>query len=126
MSRSVYFITHADVRIDPAVPVPRWGLSARGRARHEAFCTRALAAGITAVYSSDEQKAIDGAAILARAVSVPQVVVAADRSSGDIAIVAHGDRRHDQPGGNGGNYLTFARDGWTLLHGWRDIAAETP
>jgi hypothetical protein len=80
MSRAVYFITHADVRIDPAVPVPRWGLSARGRARHEVFCTRALVAGITA----------------------------------------------DQPGRNGGNYLAFARDGWALLHGWRDIAAEPP
>jgi len=29
----VYFVTHPDVEIDPAVPVPQWPLSARGRAR---------------------------------------------------------------------------------------------
>ena len=32
----VYFITHPDVLIDPAVPVPEWPLSPRGRARMQA------------------------------------------------------------------------------------------
>ena len=30
---SVFFITHPEVVIDPAVPVPRWHLSDRGIAR---------------------------------------------------------------------------------------------
>jgi hypothetical protein len=30
MSRIVWIITHADVVIDPSVPVPDWGLNARG------------------------------------------------------------------------------------------------
>jgi broad specificity phosphatase PhoE len=63
----VLFITHGDVIRDPAVPVPRWGLSAQGRARHIAFNTSPAVAGVTAIHCSDEQKAIDGAAILAEA-----------------------------------------------------------
>jgi hypothetical protein len=37
MSRLVWIITHADVVIDPAVPVPDWGLNPRGAARHAAL-----------------------------------------------------------------------------------------
>jgi hypothetical protein len=32
-TRTVYFITHPDVLIDPSVPVPEWPLSPRGRDR---------------------------------------------------------------------------------------------
>jgi hypothetical protein len=31
--RRFVFVTHPDVAIDPAVPVPRWPLSPRGRER---------------------------------------------------------------------------------------------
>ena len=30
---TVYFITHPDVVMDPSVPIQRWPLSERGRAR---------------------------------------------------------------------------------------------
>ncbi len=33
----ILFVTHPEVVIDPAVPVPRWPLSAKGRARMEAL-----------------------------------------------------------------------------------------
>ncbi len=33
MTRTIWFVTHPDVLIDPAVPVPDWPLSARGVAR---------------------------------------------------------------------------------------------
>lgn len=62
----VHFITHPDVAIDPAVPVPDWPLSARGMARMRAALGAAdWVAGIGAVHCSTERKAIDGAAILA-------------------------------------------------------------
>lgn len=61
----IYFITHPDVVKSPDVPVPRWPLSARGRERMTAMLARPWVAGIGAVYCSDEQKALDGAAILA-------------------------------------------------------------
>lgn len=63
--QAVYFITHPDVLIDPAVPVEDWPLSPRGCER----MTQALAlpwiGGLRAVWCSTERKARDGAAILA-------------------------------------------------------------
>ena len=73
--RSVLFITHAEVAIDPAVPVQRWGLSERGRARHAAFNGHPATAGVRAIYCSAEQKAREGAEILARHHGVPVQVV---------------------------------------------------
>ena len=75
MSRTVLFITHADVGKDPAVPVPRWPLSEAGRARHLAFNASAAARAVTAIYCSGEQKAIDGAEILTQAAGAPVAVV---------------------------------------------------
>ena len=65
MSRRLLFITHADVLIDPDVPGERWPLNDRGRARHAAFSASEAVARVTSVYASVEQKAQDGAAILA-------------------------------------------------------------
>lgn len=61
--RRLYYITHADVVIDPDVPVPEWRLSARGKARHEDFARRCPP--VSSVFSSMERKAREGAAILA-------------------------------------------------------------
>jgi broad specificity phosphatase PhoE len=81
----IYYISHPDVVKDPAVPVPRWPLSERGRARMTAMLARPWVAGIGAVYCSDEQKALDGAAILAGHLGLSPVVVPelgeVDRSS---------------------------------------------
>lgn len=73
--RRVYFVTHPDVLIDPAVPVPRWPLSPRGRERMQRLLAAPWVAELVAVFSSDEQKAVDGAAILAghRGLSFAQV-----------------------------------------------------
>ena len=64
MSR-LFFITHAEVDIDPAVPVPEWGLSETGAARHAGFAKRAPE--FCAIWSSTERKAREGAAFLADA-----------------------------------------------------------
>lgn len=63
--RTVFFITHPDVEIDPAVPVPLWPLSARGRARMQATLDRPWVRRIRAIHCSTERKAIDAATILA-------------------------------------------------------------
>lgn len=62
----IVFITHAEVEIDPEVPVTQWGLSDKGRIRHEAFNPFLTELGIAEIHCSAEQKAIDGAAIAAR------------------------------------------------------------
>lgn len=65
MSRRVYVITHPDVVVDPSIPVPRWPLSPRGLERMRKLLERAWVREVGAVWSSDEQKAIDGAVVLA-------------------------------------------------------------
>jgi broad specificity phosphatase PhoE len=71
MSRLVYFVTHPDVVIDPAVPVPRWPLSERGVARMRRLLREPWIAQLEAIYCSTEQKAIDGAAIVSEATGLP-------------------------------------------------------
>ena len=193
MTRRVLFITHAEVVIDPDIPVPDWPLSARGRARHAAFNRTPAIRGLSAIHCSLERKALDAAAILASATGLTPVttlalhendrsatgyrpraefealanrffaepttsvlgweraidararivacvaaILAADRSAGDIAVVAHGgvgalllshllrapiSRRFDQPGTGGGNWFAFDAQSRGVIHGWRDISA---
>jgi len=63
------FISHPEVVIDPATPVPRWHLAPRGIER-----IRALAPalpGLGSVWASTETKAIEAAGILAAAHGLP-------------------------------------------------------
>jgi broad specificity phosphatase PhoE len=69
----IYFITHPDVLIDPAIPVTEWGLSPRGRERMHAMLAQPWVAGLKAVWCSTERKAIDGAALIGVAIgTVPR------------------------------------------------------
>ena len=60
-----YFITHPNVVVSRDVPVPRWPLSELGRQRMRAGLHQPWVKDIKAIYCSTEQKAIDGARILA-------------------------------------------------------------
>jgi broad specificity phosphatase PhoE len=62
---TVRYITHAEVVVEPAVPVPQWGLSERGRARVVAMLAQPWVSGLTRVVSSGETKALETAGILA-------------------------------------------------------------
>jgi broad specificity phosphatase PhoE len=62
---TAFFITHPDVEIDPAIPVPDWPLSAKGRARVQAALARPWVRSIRTIHSSTERKAVDAATILA-------------------------------------------------------------
>ena len=70
MARHVHFITHPDVLIDPAVPVPDWPLSERGRTRMQAVLGQPWAPRLRSLFCSTERKARDGAAILAEALGL--------------------------------------------------------
>ena len=63
------------VIIDPAKPIERWGLSPRGRERMHALLGQPWLRSVGLVLSSSEQKALDGAEILAPALGVPHRVV---------------------------------------------------
>src|SRR3569833_4355411 len=81
------YVTHPQVRMDPAVPVPRWGLSEQGRARAEAFAHHPLVRRVRQVIASDETKAVELAQILAAVAAAPVSSEATfgenDRSSTD-------------------------------------------
>jgi broad specificity phosphatase PhoE len=70
-----YFITHPDVIIDPERPIERWALSARGRERMQAMLSQPWVRRVGCVLSSSEQKALEGAEILVKALGVPHQVV---------------------------------------------------
>ena len=71
MTRTFYLISHPNVVISRDVPVPRWPLSERGRARMRAGLQQPWVKDVMAIYSSTEQKAMDGAAILGEHLSLP-------------------------------------------------------
>lgn len=60
----IYFISHPEVVIDPAKPVPSWSLSERGLERMRSFAGRPELRSITSIWSSTETKAIEAAEIL--------------------------------------------------------------
>ena len=64
------YVTHPQVLMDPAVPVPDWGLSTLGRARAVAAARQPWARELARVVTSEERKARDTAAILAGAAVV--------------------------------------------------------
>lgn len=67
---SVY-LTHPQVRIDPEVPVPRWGLSDLGRERTRMTAAQPWVRLLGRIIASTETKALETAAILAEAAGIP-------------------------------------------------------
>ncbi|WP_117193077.1 histidine phosphatase family protein [Rhizobium terrae] len=76
------YITHPQVRIDPNVPVPQWGLSDIGRARAELAAQSDWARKLGRIISSDETKAIETAEVLAAAAGI-SVEIAHDTHEND-------------------------------------------
>jgi broad specificity phosphatase PhoE len=65
--RRLVFLTHPEVVIDPAVPVPAWHLAPEGIAKLRRFAAAGGMEGVGAVWASTECKAIETAGILAAA-----------------------------------------------------------
>jgi broad specificity phosphatase PhoE len=67
----VHVVTHPEVRVDPDVPVPEWGLSDAGRARLRHLLALPWVPRLTRVVTSAERKARETAAALAAATGLP-------------------------------------------------------
>ncbi|WP_336033179.1 histidine phosphatase family protein [Geodermatophilus sp. FMUSA9-8] len=67
----VHVVTHPEVRVDPAVPVPEWGLSDAGRARLAHLVALPWVPDLTRIVSSAERKARETAAALAEVTGLP-------------------------------------------------------
>ena len=70
MTILVRYLTHPQVKIDPSVPVPSWGLSDVGHARVSALIEAGWLSGTTEIVSSGERKAVETAEPIAAALGV--------------------------------------------------------
>ena len=70
MTSIIRYLTHPQVNVDPAIPVPSWGLSEVGRARTEAVAGTGPLSATTQIVSSRERKAIETAEIIAAKLNV--------------------------------------------------------
>lgn len=79
------YITHPQVNIDPAIPVPQWGLSPTGAERARRAAVLPWASSLRRIVSSAEVKAVETAQILADAAGCRVEIVEAmhenDRSA---------------------------------------------
>ena len=82
---TAFYLTHPQVEMEPARPVPLWRLSGKGRARVEALLDRPWLRSVKRILSSDETKAVEAAAIvgahLGVAVEIDREMGENDRSS---------------------------------------------
>ncbi|WP_144713603.1 histidine phosphatase family protein [Curtobacterium pusillum] len=82
-----YFLTHAEVVVDPARAIDSWGLSDDGRARAARAVDVAWHPGVRRIASSTEHKAVETAAVLGAATGI---VPATDAELGEIDRSATG------------------------------------
>jgi broad specificity phosphatase PhoE len=64
------YLSHPQVMIDPAVPVPDWGLNRTGRLRTRQLADQVWIRSFRRVVSSTEAKAVETAEILAQALGI--------------------------------------------------------
>jgi broad specificity phosphatase PhoE len=65
------YVTHPEVHVDSAVPVPQWSLSARGKRRALAMLEQPWLTAVGRIVSSDETKAIETARLVAEHLELP-------------------------------------------------------
>jgi broad specificity phosphatase PhoE len=65
------YVTHPQVVMDPAVPVPMWGLSPEGEERARRFAQHPLVKGVRNIVASTERKAIELAQAMAVGARAP-------------------------------------------------------
>jgi broad specificity phosphatase PhoE len=70
-----HFITHPEVAIDPAIPIPDWPLSPLGRARMHQALQQSWTHPVRAIFTSAERKARDAAEILSEARALPITII---------------------------------------------------
>jgi broad specificity phosphatase PhoE len=86
---TIFFITHPDVVIDPAMPVSDWPLTERGRARMREMTAHPWASGVRRIFASSERKARDGAEVLADALSLAGYSVVDDLGENDRSATGY-------------------------------------
>ncbi len=88
MHRSLYFITHPDVVIDPTVLVDEWPLSPRGIDRMRCLAEALWLPRVAVLACSTERKARDGAGVLAARLEL-EPMVRADLAENDRSATGY-------------------------------------
>ncbi|QPF93359.1 histidine phosphatase family protein [Bradyrhizobium commune] len=100
MTSIVRYLTHPQVQIDPAVPVPQWGLSEVGCARTETAAKASWLANTRQIVSSGERKAIETAEIVASRlglmIEIREAMHENDRSATGFLVAAEFEQVADQ------------------------------
>jgi broad specificity phosphatase PhoE len=71
MTTHIRYLTHPQVRIEPAIPVPSWRLSEIGRTRTETLAKTGWFSDTTQIVASGERKAVETAEIIGKELNVP-------------------------------------------------------
>jgi broad specificity phosphatase PhoE len=71
MTTHIRYLTHPQVRIEPAIPVPSWRLSELGRTRTETLAKTGWFSDTTQIVASGERKAVETAEIIGKELNVP-------------------------------------------------------
>ncbi|QHQ33674.1 histidine phosphatase family protein [Algicella marina] len=69
MADIVRYLTHPQVRVEPHLPVPEWGLSTEGAARITVLAAGDALGATSVIWSSEERKAVESATPLATALA---------------------------------------------------------
>lgn len=69
-----FFVSHPEVVVDPLTAVPCWRLSDHGRTRMQLFARSSRVAGVTAIWSSTETKAVEAAGLLGDVLGLPVAI----------------------------------------------------
>lgn len=70
MTIHIRYLTHPQVKIEPTVPVPSWGLSELGRTRTKTLAKTGWFSDTTQIVASGERKAVETAVIIAKELKV--------------------------------------------------------
>lgn len=124
------FVSHPEIIVDPAVPVPRWHLSPQGIDRARAFARRVRPPA--RIVASDETKAIETAGLIAAAHGLPVAVhpglAEIDRSAtGYLPHDAHAavaDECFAAPDRSARGWERAADAQARILAAWREVAGD--
>ena len=121
----VYYFTHTQIRVDPAIPVRDWRLSDEGRARILRVTGAAWMARVTRIVASSENRIIEAAGLFANRRGLPVDVNPrfddSDRPLTEFLSVAELNKTVDDFFANPGS---CARPGWqTAADAQRRIVA---
>lgn len=128
----ITYITHPDVVVDPLVPVARWPLSEKGLFRMSAMLSQPWVGDISVIYCSTEQKALDGAQVLATYLGLDlhsrEDLGENDRTSTGYleqeAFLAHVRRFFATPDDSVGGWEPAVAAQTRVVHAMKDIASS--